>query len=143
MSTKPPLWYTVQAIIGTLIEEAALVAIVLWVLPHFGVHIPHWGLATLMVGLAIVSYVTYLLGRPTFFLRPRVAPEAIIGSEGKVIRALAPEGYVKVQGVLWKAICAETALEAGDEVVVVGIDRIKLIVCRKEKPTLTRGKTAI
>jgi len=119
--------------VGTLIEEAVLVVIVLWVLPYFNIHIPMWGLAVLMVGLAIFSYVTYRIGRPTFFLRPRVAPETIIGNEGRVVRPLAPEGYVKVQGVLWKAICAESQLEAGDEVVVVAIDRLKLIVCRKQK----------
>lgn len=138
MKTKPPLWYTVQAIVGTVLEEVVLVAIVLWVLPHFDIHIPLWGLAILMVGLAILSYVTYLIGKPTFILRPRVAPETIIGSEGKVVRPLAPEGYVKVQGVLWKAVCAESGLEAGDEIVVVGIDRLKLIVCPKREPVQSR-----
>ena len=135
MSTKPPLWYTVQAIVGTIIEEAVLVVIVLWVLPYFNIHIPLWGLAVLVVGLAVFSYVTYRIGRPTFFLRPMVAPETIIGNEGRVVRPLAPEGYVKVQGVLWKATCAESELEAGDEVVVVGIERLKLVVCRKQKLT--------
>jgi membrane-bound serine protease (ClpP class) len=133
MGTKPPLWYTVQAIVGTIFEEVVLVVIVLWVLPYFDIHIPMWGLVVLMVGVGILSYVTYRIGRPTFFLRPRVAPETIIGNEGRVVRPLAPEGYVKVQGVLWKAVCAERELEAGDEVVVVGINRLKLIVCPKGK----------
>lgn len=130
MKTRPPLWYTVQAIVGTILEEAVLVIIVLWVLPHFNIHIPLWGLAVLMVALAIFSYVSYWIGKPTFILRPRVAPET--GSEGKVVRPLAPQGYVKVQGVLWKAISAESGLEVGDEVVVVGIDGLKLIVSRKQ-----------
>ena len=134
MSTKTPLWYTVQAIIGTLLEEAILVAIVLWVLPYFDIHIPLWVLAVLMVALAIVGYVSYRIGRPTFFLRPRVALENIIGNEGKVVAPLTPQGYVKVQGVLWKATCFESGLEAGDEVVVVGIDRLRLIVAAKGRP---------
>lgn len=132
MKTRPPLWYTVQAIVGTILEEAVLVVIVLWVLPYFNIHIPLWGLVVLMVAIAIFSYVTYWIGKPTFILRPKVALETIIGSEGKVVRPLAPQGYVKVQGVLWKAISAESGLEAGDEVVVVGIDGLKLIVSRKE-----------
>ena len=142
MSTKPPLWYTVQAIVSTIFEEAVLVVIVLWVLPYFDIHIPLWGLVVLMLGLAIFSYVTYRLGRLTFLLRPRVAPENIIGNEGRVVRSLAPEGYVKVQGVLWKATCAEAELEAGDEVVVVGIDRLKLTVCRKGTPGATSQRDA-
>jgi len=141
MNTKPPLWYTVQAIVGTLIEEAILVAVVLWVLPYFNINIPLWGLAVLMAGLAIFSYVTYLIGRPTFLLRPRVAPEAIVGREGKVVRSLAPEGYVKVQGVLWKATCAESELESGDEIVVVAIEGLRLVVSRKEGLIPMRRKT--
>ena len=132
MKTRVPVWYVLQAIVGTILEEAVLVAVVLWVLPYFNIHIPLWALLVLMVALAVFSYITYRMGKVTFFLRPRVAPEAIIGSEGKVVKPVAPVGYVKVKGVLWKAICGESALEVGDEVVVVAIDGLRLVVCRKE-----------
>jgi membrane-bound serine protease (ClpP class) len=135
MKAKPPLWYKAQAIIGWMLEEAALVAVVLWLLPRFDINIPMWGLAALMVALAIYSYVMYRIGRRTFFMKPKVAAETIIGNEGKVVKPLVPEGYVKVQGVLWKAICAESELEAGDEVVVVSIEGLRLIVRPKEKPS--------
>jgi len=135
MKTKVPLWYMMQAIIGTLLEEAVLVAIVLWGLPYFDIYIPLWGLATLMIALAIVGYISYRIGKPTFFLKPRVTPE--IGSEGKVVTPLTPQGYVKVQGVLWKAVCTESGLETGDEVVVVGLDGLKLIVCSTGRDTGT------
>ena len=125
---KPPLWYTLQAVLGWMIEEAVLVAVVLWMLPHFNINIPLWVLAILMVALAVYSYIMYRVGRPTFFISPRLAAEDIIGNEGRVTRRLDPEGYVKVQGVLWKATCDEAELEIGDEVVVVGIERLKLIV---------------
>jgi membrane protein implicated in regulation of membrane protease activity len=133
MERKPPLWYTLQAILGWMIEEAVLVAVVLWVLPHLDINIPLWGLAILIAALAVYSCTMYRVGRPTFLIRPRVAAEAIIGNEGKVTRRLAPEGYVKVQGVLWKATCDEAELEIGDEIVVVGIERLKLIVSPKER----------
>jgi membrane-bound serine protease (ClpP class) len=73
----------------------------------------------------------YRVGRSTFLIRPKVAAEAVIGNGGKVTKRLAPEGYVKVQGVLWKAICDEAELEIGDEVVVVGIEGLRLIVSPK------------
>ncbi len=133
MKTKPPLWYTVQAVVGAILEEAALVAVVLWLLPRFGINIPVWALALLMVGLALHSYIMYRLGRPTFLIRPRVAPENIIGNAGTVIKPLAPEGYVKVQGVLWKARCAESELDIGEEIVVVGIEGLRLTVKPKTK----------
>jgi membrane-bound serine protease (ClpP class) len=131
MKTKPPLWYTVQAVLGWMLEEAILVAVVLWLLPQFNVNLPLWALAILMVALAVYSYTMYRVGRSTFLIRPKVAAEAVIGNGGKVTKRLAPEGYVKVQGVLWKAICDEAELEIGDEVVVVGIEGLRLIVSPK------------
>ena len=133
MRDKPPLWYTLQAVLGGMIEEAILVAVVLWLLPLFDINIPLWGLGILMAGLALHSFNMYRIGRPTFFVKPKVAAENIIGDEGKVTKRLAPQGYVKVKGVLWKATCDETELEIGDEVVVVGIERLKLIVSPKAR----------
>ena len=138
MKTKPPLWYTVQAILGWMLEESILVAAVLWLLPRLNIHVPLWVLGILMVALAIYSYVMYRVGRPTFLMRPKVAAETIIGNEGKVTKRLAPDGYVKVQGVLWKATCTESELEIGDEVVVAGIESLKLIVSPKRKPVQRR-----
>ena len=137
MKGKPPLWYTVQAILGWMLEESILVAVVLWLLPRFNVNLPLWVLGILVVALAVYSYVMYRVGRLTFLMRPKVAAEAIIGNEGKVTKRLAPEGYVKVQGVLWKATCSESELEVGDEVVVVGIEGLRLIVRLKEKAVKT------
>jgi membrane-bound serine protease (ClpP class) len=131
MKTKPPIWYTVQAILGWMLEEVVLVAVVLWLLPLFNINIPLWGLAILMVALAIYSYIMYRVGRSTFLMKPKVAAETIIGDDGKVTKRLAPEGYVKVQGVLWKATCVESELEVGDDVVVVDINGLRLIVSPK------------
>jgi membrane protein implicated in regulation of membrane protease activity len=132
MKSRPPLSYTLQAIISWIIEEILLAAFILWILPHFfNINVPLWGLAILMLALAILSGVMYLVGRQTFFIRPRVAAENIIGSEGIVTRPLTPEGYVKVQGVLWKAICNGFELGVGDEVEVTGMEGLKLTVIPK------------
>jgi membrane-bound serine protease (ClpP class) len=132
MKTRPPLWYTLQAVLSSILEEILLAAFVLWLLPHFNVNIPLWGLAIMMIALAIYSGVMYRIGRQTFFIRPKVAAENLIGSEGKVTSPLAPDGYVKVQGVLWKAICNESDLGVGDEVEVVGMEGLRLIVKPKK-----------
>jgi membrane protein implicated in regulation of membrane protease activity len=132
MKTRPPLWYTLQAVLSSILEEILLAAVVLWLLPHFNVNIPLWGLAILMIALAVYSGVMYRVGRQTFFIRPKVAAENIIGSEGTVTKPLAPEGYVKVQGVLWKAICNELDLGVGDEVEVIGMEGLRLVVKPKK-----------
>ncbi|MGB8707005.1 MAG: NfeD family protein [Dehalococcoidia bacterium] len=132
MKTRPPLWYTLQAVLSWMLEEILLAAFVLWLLPHFNVNIPLWGLAIMMIALAIYSGVMYRIGRQTFFIRPKVAAGNLIGSEGRVTSPLAPDGYVKVQGVLWKAICNESELGVGDEVEVIGMEGLRLIVKPKK-----------
>ncbi len=131
MNSRPPLWYTVQAVVGALFEQALLAAAVLWLLPLFGIRLPLWLLAVLMLGLAVHSCIMYRVGRTTFFLKPKVAFENIIGATGVVTRWQSSEGYVKVQGVLWKARCPEHGLKAGDEVVVTGVVGLRLMVVPK------------
>jgi len=133
VSNRPPLWYTIQAVVGTLVEETALVIIVIWVLPYFGIRAPLWVLAILMVALATLAYVRYRLGRTTFFLPRREYAESLVGCEGTVTSPLKPEGYVKVQGVLWKASCADKHLDAGIEVIVLEVDGLKLLVAPKNR----------
>jgi membrane protein implicated in regulation of membrane protease activity len=129
MKNRPPIWYTLQAVFSWVLEEILLAAVVLWLLPRFfDVNIPWWGLAILMAGLAVYSGTMYRIGRRTFFIRPKVAPDDIIGSEGTVTRPFAPEGHVKVQGVLWKAVSNGAELGIGDEVEVIGMEGLRLVV---------------
>jgi membrane protein implicated in regulation of membrane protease activity len=130
---RPPLWYTIQAIVGTFIEELALVVIVLWALPYFGVRAPLWVLGLLMLALAMLAYVRYRLGRTTFFLPHKGYVESLVGCEGVVTSPLTPEGYVKIQGVLWKASCIEDYLDEGTEVMVLEVDGLKLLVTPKNQ----------
>ncbi|MBM3143350.1 MAG: nodulation protein NfeD, partial [Chloroflexi bacterium] len=62
-----------------------------------------------------------------------------VGCEGVVTRSLNPEGYVKIQGVLWKATCAEGYLEVGTEVVVLEVDGLKLLVVPKGQQDVETG----
>lgn len=128
MKAKSLLWYTV---VITILKEAALIVIVLWGLPQLGINVPLWGLIVLAIALATYSYISYRLCKPTIVRKPTVAPETIIGSEGTVVTPLAPEGYVKIRGELWKALSTESKLEVGSEIVVVGVDRLRLLVTPK------------
>ena len=123
--------YTAYTIITTIVEEAALAAVVLRLLPEFGINIPLWGIIAILTAFAVFSYVSYRLGHPTVLLEGVTSPESIVGSEGIVQQDLEPEGYVQVRGELWKASSTAGGLKKGEEVIITGIDGLKLTVTRK------------
>ena len=126
-----PMWYTIYSLIGTVIEQAALFIILRWGLARFNIHVPLWGIAILMIAFLVYSFYTYRMGRCALNQAPLVASETIIGCAGIVTTPLDTKGYVKVKGELWKA-SSDSVLEIGEEIVVIGIDGIKLKVTRKE-----------
>jgi len=120
----------VLATLGTLLQEIALVAIVLWGLPKVGIQIPLGGLIALMVALAALAICIYRLGSRALEKKPVAGLETMVGSRGRVVSLLAPEGTIRVSGELWAAISLNKRINAGEEVIVVGQDRLKLIVRR-------------
>lgn len=122
--------YTILAIITTLLEEAALAAVVLWLLPEFGINIPLWGLIFMMVGLGAYACVTYWLGKKALDKKPIISPD--IGSRGRTTTPISPTGYVRVNGELWQASSSST-IGAGEEIAVVGIKGMTLLISPVEK----------
>jgi membrane-bound serine protease (ClpP class) len=122
--------YTVITIITTLLEEAVLVAVVLWLLPSFGINIPLWGLILMIVALGAYSCVTYRLGRKAIVKKPMISPD--IGSRGRTTTPISPTGYVRVNGELWQASSSST-IDAGEEIAVVGIEGMTLLISPIEK----------
>ncbi|MFC2024972.1 NfeD family protein [Chloroflexota bacterium] len=118
----------VLAIISTLLEETAIVAIVLLWLPKIGINIPVVGLIALMTAWGTYSVVTYRIGSRALRRKPMISLPDMIGSKGKVISPLAPEGLVKIKGELWIAKADSSEMEPGTEVTVVTQERLKLVV---------------
>lgn len=118
----------ILAIVSSLLEETALVAIVLWGLPQVDVHIPLAGLVAMMVALGAYDIFSYRMGSKALRQRPVMGLPAMVGSRGKVASPLSPEGMVKIKGELWKATSEGGVLDIGDEITVVGQDGLRLIV---------------
>jgi len=125
--------YTIYAIIGTTLEVAALLIVLLWVLPLLNIYVPWWIVVILLAVELGVSAFTYIMGRRALSQRLTFAPEFIVGSVGVVTTPFNPNGYVKVRGELWKASCS-FHLEVGEEVLIERMDDMKLIVV----PTVTQ-----
>jgi membrane-bound ClpP family serine protease len=121
------------AIVTTLMEEAALAAIVLWGLPALGVSLHVGVLIALMAALAAFAVTTYRMGSRALRRKPVVGLPSMVGARGKAVSELAPEGMVRIKGELWESWVEGRKISAGVRVVVVGQEGFKLIV-RREKP---------
>ena len=122
----------ILAIISTLLEETAIAVIVLLGLPRLEIYIPLPGLIALMVLWLAYSVVTYRAGSRALRRKP-VINIPVIGSKGKVVGPLVPEGLVKIKSELWVASSTGKKLDVGSEVIVVEQDGLKLVV-RKSNP---------
>ena len=117
----------VLGIVSTMLEEVAIVVIVRWGLPEIGVHMPLWGLIALMVAWGVCSVIIYRMGSRALRRKP-VISLPVIGSQGRVVSRLAPEGLVRIENELWVAESAGTEIDVGTEVIVVEQDGLKLVV---------------
>ena len=121
------------AIVSTVLEEAALAAGVLWGLPRLGIHIPLWVLIIVMAAWCAYTVITYRMGSRALRRKPVHGLTAMLGSKGKVVSPLVPDGMVRIKGELWVAKSASGRMDTGEEVTVVRQDGLKLIV-RKRSP---------
>ena len=120
----------ILAILSTLLEEIALAAIILWGLPQLGIHIPLAGLIALMAALVVYAVITYRLGSKVLGKKPVVGLPDMVGSRGKAVTPLDPEGLVRIKGELWESTSADRRINTGEEVIVVEQDGLKLTVRR-------------
>jgi len=131
--------YTVLTITTTLLEEAALVAVVLWLLPRVAINIPLWGLILMMIALGVYNYINYRLGKKALDKKPMISLD--IGSRGRTTTLISPKGYVRVNGELWQA-SSNSTIDAGEEIAVVGIEGMTLLISPVEKDNRTRKADA-
>ncbi len=118
------------AIVTTLIYEAALAAFVLWGLPGLGLDVFIPVLIILMLALGAAAVYTYLKGSKALRNKAMIGLPGMVGSKARAVSSLNPSGMVKIKGELWEAVSSGDKIEAGEEVVVVGQKRLKLIVSK-------------
>ena len=128
----------VLAIISTLLEEAALVVIVLLGLPRLGIQIPLSGLIVLMVAWGAFSIFIYRMGSRALRKKPIIGLPNMVGSKGKVVSPLDPDGLVRIKSELWEAHSADQRIKVDEEIMVVGQEGLKLIVRKSSNGDLKR-----
>ena len=148
MRTKhPAFWrYTAFQVPGWLLASAGA-----WWL-HDALGVPPWAAAGIPLAWVIKDYALYPFLRFAYEADQRRPIERLIGIAGAAVEPLAPDGYVRVRGELWRArrVPADGAVGAGDAVEVVGVDGATLLVSRPgtasgrcpESPRARSGSTA-
>lgn len=123
------------------LDDALIVFAVLLILWKLGVQLPAAAImAPIGIALAILIYLLNRVLLP-FLIDTEGTPNPsnMIGLNGEVITPLSPEGVVKVRGELWRAVVANGEAESGQQVIVVGLEGLKLLVKLKATDNVLRG----
>ena len=119
-------------ILVLLADEIAIAAFVLWGLPTLGIELPRWALVGIMAGLVARGIVTCRLGSRALRKKPTSGFEDMVGSKGKVVEPLTPQGLIKVGNEIWKAESIDQSTETNgqmrSEVIVVARKGLMLLV---------------
>jgi membrane-bound serine protease (ClpP class) len=119
------------AIVTSLIDEVIIIAVVLWVLPRFDIHLPLWALVLLIIGFVIYAVGSYVIGARILNKKPLAGLTNMVDIEGSVTTSLAPRGFVKIKGELWKARAESGTLIPGTNIIVISQKGLELVVRRK------------
>lgn len=125
----------ILAIVSILLEEAALAVIVLVGLPGLDINIPVVGLIAIMIAWLAISVLIYRAGSRALKRKPLKGLETMVGTQGKSVSPLDPDGLVSIGGEYWQATAASGKIAAGDKVIVVSQRGNKLIVRSSDQPS--------
>jgi membrane-bound ClpP family serine protease len=114
-----------------LLDDVAALALVFLVLWFFNVKIT---LVTMIVTILVAGSLILIVHRavvPNLRRRTVTGSEGMIGMVGEVVESHASNLIIRVNGEYWQAECPDGDVATGEEVEVVGINRLKLEVKRR------------
>ena len=117
-----------------LLDEAAVVALVLLVLRLLKIEIP---LPVTIIGALLLGAFVFAIHKaviPTFHKKQITGAEGLIGLECRVVKPLVPVGLVRIKDEYWKAKSPGKNIAVGDKVEILGRDGLTLIVQLKKRP---------
>ena len=121
-------WRLVIAVITTLLDEAIVIAFVLWGLPRLGIYLPIPVLVGIGVFWTAFAILLYISGSKVLSKKPLSGLTDLIGFKGKAVTPISPKGMVRVNGELWEAISLEGTIQKGENIIIEKQDRLKLTV---------------
>ncbi len=115
-----------------LLDEVAVVALVLLALWYFEIKLPVAVIVVLVLLLGVFAFLTHRMIIPSFHRKQVTGREAMVGLEGTVTQSLSPDGVVRVAGEYWQATSVGGNIPAGEEIEVVASAKLTLTVKLKE-----------
>jgi len=116
-----------------LLDEAAVVVLVFIVLWILGIEVPLPVTIAVVLLLGIFVFITHKAVIPTFYKKKITGAEGLVGCEGEVVEPLTPVGVVKVGSEYWKAKSVDEDIAKGEDVEILGLNRLTLEVKRKSQ----------
>ena len=121
-------------ILVSLIDDVIVLAVVFGVLWYFKVNIPLWAMIVIGLVLGLYIFVRTWAVLPSLRRKKITGSEGMIGLVGEVVGSPKTGLIVRVSGEYWQAECLdEKKIRTGEEVEIVGIERLKLEVRRKSR----------
>ncbi len=121
-------------IVGVLLlDEAVALVLVLLVLWLFRIRISLPFVIVIALLLGTLVFITHKVIIPSFHRKKVTGSEGMIGLGGEVIEPLTPVGVIRVEGEYWRAKSITENIAAGEEVEILGLDRLMLTVKRKNR----------
>jgi membrane-bound ClpP family serine protease len=118
----------ILAIVSTGLEEVAIWAIWARLLPDIGINWPWQILVVIIIAWAAFCTWLFIFTTQTLKKQSQAGQSSMVGVVATVAKTLNPEGQVKIRGELWGAVSESGNIAAGEEVIVVGENGLKLTV---------------
>lgn len=114
------------------LDEAILVIIVLFILSKLGVQLHPVVIIAVVILMGLAIFIVYQAIRSTTGNKATGGKKSMLGLTGYAVTSIDPEGLVMAHGELWKAESAGGTIDPQEEIVVIGIQGLKLLVKRKD-----------
>jgi membrane-bound ClpP family serine protease len=121
-------WFIVLV---SLLDDLAIVLLVLLVLRFLKISISLPIIIFLILFFIATVFIMHRLVIPALHKKIKTGSEGMIGLKGEVTELLAPKGVVRVNDEYWKARSSAETIEVGEQVEIVGVNRLTLQVKRK------------
>ena len=123
----------VWKIFTSLLEQAVLVAAMLWGLPLIDINLPVWVLVPASIVLQVYNVFSYRKSIQALRAQPIPGMSNMLGTRGETVNTLTPDGLVKIRGELWAATADNGNIVNGRNVTVVEQSGLKLVVRESEQ----------